>query len=176
MQRFDSIKHLEERAELYKKHFGRALPASGGKIEFPAVQGHCALGYKSKNSMMSRNYFLSLSSTITSEKVSETGNSICYLSRFGSWKYRGKDPVLKDVCSRIKSSKAISEQLRQTDVESVTLKSVRGELSLNVDLYGGGFTAVMLPPMKLPIGLPARQVDQSARLFSMLQKEMNKAS
>jgi len=176
MQRFDSTELLKERAVLFRDHFGPGTAAPGGTIEFREYDGSCILGYRSRNSLMSRSYFLSLTGKTVSPGVTGTRESCCYLNRLGSWKFRGRDRVLKDLCSRIKKNGVITEQLRKTDVESVSLKSVRGEISLHIDLYGGGFTSVVLPPMKFPIGIPEDQISRSARLFKLLQREINRAS
>jgi len=176
MQRFDSSRLLSERAALFAKHFGPAEPSEDGSVCFPSFKGDCSLGYKCRNSLMSRSYFLSLTGKVTVADSSETRISSCFLNRFGVWKFKGSDTVLKNICSSIKNNRAISEQLKKTDVESISLQSAGSEISLQIDLYGGGFTAVMLPPMKLPIGIPDQQIKESARLFELIHSEMNLAS
>ena len=159
---------------MFEKHLGPGKITGSGVIEFDRRE-NCTLGYAGKNSLMSRNYYLSLQSRYKSDSVSGRKASHCYLNRLGSWRFKGTDETLRQICDRIRKSPSVRAQLRKTDVESVSLNAAGGEISLSINLYGGGFSSVLMPPMHVRIGVPENQIDSSVKLLGLLRKEVSEA-
>jgi len=171
MPKFNSLKLIEERAIQFKPFLGKGTIGDNGKVEFP---GDYSMGYAVKSSLMSKNYLLSLQSQIETAPLKDHSKAICNLNRLGKWSLKGKSPVMRALCERIKASKAIAEQLKQTDLDSISVVSEEGKISLRINLYGGGFSAVVLPPMRVKIGIPDEQIQKSAKLLKLMHKEILK--
>ncbi len=151
MQKFNSLRLLEERAQQFGPYLGKPESDGHSRIDFSGKDGRCSLSYKVKKSLMSRNYLLTLGGSLSSSgEESESASpekGLCYLNRMGSWRSRGDNPVIKEICKSLKSSKSIQEQLKKTDLEAVYVEMAgEGCVNFNMELYGGGFSSVMLPP------------------------------
>ncbi|MDC7241719.1 MAG: hypothetical protein PQJ50_15300 [Spirochaetales bacterium] len=170
MHKFNSAALLAERADLFRNYFGQGRKESNSKISFPSSGENCYLSYTGRKSLISRNYYLTLGADFSTESAAPDSGGSCYFSRLGTWRVKGKDTRLTALCASLNSNRDLSLQLKKTDIESVTVDTRNEQLQLSINLYGGGFTSVMLPPMRVPIGIPPRQVQESAKLFHMIRK------
>lgn len=173
MEKFDSEKLLIERSKMFEGHFGKIGEYKEGKVDFPFFPGKCSLSYANKNSMMSRSYFLSLQSETDLESIDSNKKSYCYLNRLGNWKLKGVDNNLKSLHSNLKENSNITKLLSITDLESITILLEKGKIKFSLNLYGGGYSAMMLPPIKINIGIPKNQITPSAKLFKFISDEIN---
>jgi len=173
MKQFNSTKILMDRSKMFEKYLGKPEEYKEGKISFPSFKNNCTLSYSSKNNIMSRNYYLSLQTEVDNSSTSSK-RSLCYLNRLGSWRFKGEDSKLKSLCQKLQNNLGIKKLLTSTDLESASIISENGKIRLILNLYGGGFSAVMLPPIKINIGIPSDQISPSAKLLKTLTEEIKK--
>jgi hypothetical protein len=169
MPRLDTRALLEERAQALQRYFGKRSAYLEGKIDFPSAPYSCSVSYVSRRSIMSTNYYLSLAADLPcAEAEGPTGT--CFLNRLGKWKLKGKGSkvVIGSVAVRLRSDENIEALTRKTDLDSVVLTAGSGILSVRVNLYGGGFSAIMLPPIRFKVGISPEQLAKGARLLHSL--------
>lgn len=174
MKQFDSINILIDRSKMFEKYFGKMGEYRDGKIDFPNFKDKCSISYKSTNKLMSKNYYLSLQTEVFKDSIEHNKKSYCYLNRLGNWKVNGNNSSLKVLCNSLRDNNEIKQLLKKTDLDSITILSENGIMKLNVNLYGGGFSAIMFPPMKINIEIPKEQISPSARLLKSITNEIKK--
>lgn len=173
MRKFDSLKLLKERAAMFEKHFGSSEAVKEGNVKFSSLSENCSLTYTRKKTLLSANYFLCLKATYPAEQQDK--KSSLSLNRLGRWRVTGKSEMLEKLRGLLTQNEALTRQLRNTDLESVVITSEKSSLTLHTNLYGGGFSAVVLPPMKMPVGISEEQIGRGARLFQKLNTEISRA-
>jgi len=171
MKQFNSTKILKDRSKMFEKYLGKAQEYNDGEITFQ----DCTLSYTSKNNIMSRNYYLSLQTEVDNI-ITPSKRSICYLNRLGVWRFKGEDSKLKVLCLKLQNHLEIKKLLKDTDLESVSIISEKGKIRLILNLYGGGFSAIMIPPIKINIGIPKEQFSPSSKLLKTLANEIIKVA
>ena len=173
MRKIDSRQLLTERAALFEERLGKRGEYHAGRIPFPAVRFDCALAFHSRRSLLSVSHFLSLQGSMPTPSLNKEGPARCYLNRLGLWRMRGKNPRIRNIMQGLKGDATLGSQLRKTDIDSMDIFLGDGCIDLSINLYGGGFSAVMLPPMHLPIGIPPHQAEEAARLYLIAMKRIN---
>lgn len=170
MPKLDTRALLEERAHSLQKYFGKRGEYSEGKIDFPSAPFACSIAYVSRRSIMSSNYFLSLAAEVSCSENTGNGTSTCFLNRLGKWKLKGKGAAarLGDVVNRLESNAAITKLSRATDLDSIVITEEREAITIKTNLYGGGFSAIMIPPIRFKVGISNEQLANGARLLAKL--------
>lgn len=169
MPRLDTRALLEERAHALQRYFGKRGAYREGKINFPSAPYPCSVSYVNRRSIMSTNYYLSLAADLPCRDATGSKET-CSLNRLGRWKLRGKGSraVIGPVAERLRSDERITHLSRKTDLDSVVLTAADGIVSVRVNLYGGGFSAIMLPPIRFKVGISTEQLTAGARLLHSL--------
>jgi len=174
MRKVNQQQLLEDRARMFAPHLGKAGEYHQGRVSFTHKDLGCTLGFVSRRSLMSNSHLLSLQTHVPAGTGSgagkEGGRSACFLNRLGNWSLRGKDEALKKVHQALKGNQVLTSLLRSTHLDSLEIVRDGQELRLNTTLYGGGYSALMLPPLQFTIGIPEAQVAESAKLFRLLHR------
>lgn len=156
---------LIDRAKLFEGHFGCSGTFEQGKVSFPCRENTCLLTLHSRRSIMSINHFLSLQASVGAEEEGRQA-AVCYLNRFGKWSTRGRNPMMRRLCALLNSSVEVSSELRGADLDSVVIRDTGTHITLEVNLYGGGYSVIVLPPLQFRVGLSGEQARKAATLFT----------
>ena len=169
MPRLDTRALLEERAVALQRYFGKRGEYSEGNIGFPSAPYRCSVSYVSRRSIMSTNYFLSLSAEIPCPEAAG-GNGACFLNRMGKWKLkrRRSNAVMNAVQERLRTDAAVTELSKKTDLDSIVVTLENGSITVRTNLYGGGFSAIMIPPIRFKVGIAKDQLARGAQLLTTL--------
>lgn len=172
MRRVNSRELLKARSQLFEKYLGQSGDYHNGEVPFLGKKLSCSLAYTSRQSIMSSNHLLSLRGELrlNSDPDSTRHPGRCFLNRLGGWSIRGRDPLLIALAQRLKQDKAFRQVLAATDIDSLEIRRTESRLLFSINLYGGGYSATVLPPLQFPVGLAAAQAEQSAILLNGLIK------
>jgi len=182
MRKIDSKSLLEQRSQMFRKFLGLPGEFEAGKMSFRVEDQEIDLCFESRRSVMSVTHFLSLQAALktqTVEKESETRKKTsgrCFLGRLGGWSFRGNDPFLKNLKEALKKNQTLKKILEITDLDSIEIKTKDGGLKVVANLYGGGYSAIVLPPIQFPVGLKQEQAENCAVLFLGILKIVNEAA
>ncbi|WP_028974492.1 hypothetical protein [Spirochaeta cellobiosiphila] len=164
---------LRERAAELSSRLGSCTDIQEGKIFFPSCSHPTYLTLVQKKSLISSNYILSLRTELPIEQANEKEERI-QLNRLGKLKHKGISPLLMKIRTKLIQTPSFGKALKLCDLEDFVITQNKDKLILEVNPYGGGYSQVLLPPMRLRIGISKDKWLGCSQLLHKLEKTIIK--